>query len=197
MARALIFYLKRRTAVSLPGSRRNHAFAGLCVLTLLVQTFAFSATSQGLTGSIKGTVSATAADPSARPSLIPAARLSLVNRDIQGAAVKIVTDEAGNFAFLDLPAANYTLTAEADGLPVVKQDIRLTTGAALVVEIVLTATVTASVTVRQEEGLLGTAETTTSNTVRRAKAGGPSFARGELRKRIAANSRRGPRNGWR
>jgi hypothetical protein len=165
MARALIFYLKRRTAVSLT-SRRNHAFAGLCVLTLLVQAFAFSAMSQGLTGSIKGTVSATAADPSARPSLLPAARLSLVNRDIQGAAVKIVTDEAGNFAFLDLPAANYTLTAEADGLPVVKQDIRLTTGAALVVEIVLTATVTASVTVREEEGLLGTAETTTSNTVR-------------------------------
>jgi hypothetical protein len=130
-------------------------------LTPLRPTYA-----QGLTGSLKGTVSATAADPSARPSLIPAARLSLVNRDIQGAPVKIVTDEAGNFAFLDLPAANYTLTAEADGLPIVKQDIRLTTGAALVVEIVLTATVTASVTVRQEEGLLGTAETTTSNTVR-------------------------------
>jgi hypothetical protein len=121
---------------------------------------------QGVTGSIKGTVSATAADPSARPSLLPAARLSLRNQDTQGAAVKIVTDESGNFAFLDLPAANYTLTAEADGLPLVKQDIRLTNGATLVVEIVLTASVTASVTVRQEEGLLGTAETTTSNTVR-------------------------------
>jgi hypothetical protein len=128
-----------------------------------------SAHAQGLTGSIKGTVSATAADPSARPSLLPAARLSLRNRDIQGAAVKIVTDEAGNFAFLNLPAANYTLTAEADGLPVVTQEIHLTTGATLVVEIVLTATVTASVTVRQEEGLLGTAETTTSNTVRAQK----------------------------
>lgn len=138
----------------------------MCLLALLVQTFAFSATAQGLTGSIKGTVSATAADLTARPSLLSAARLSLQNRDIQGAAVKIITDEAGNFAFLDLPAANYTLTAEADGLPLVKQDIRLTTGAALVVEIVLTATVIASVTVRQEEGLLGTAETTTSNTVR-------------------------------
>ena len=137
-------------------------------LALLFHTLTLSRTThaQGLTGSIKGTVSATAADTSARPSLIPAARLSLVNRDIQGVAVKIVTDEAGNFAFLDLPAANYTLSAEADGLPVVKKDIRLTTGAALVVEIVLTATVTESVTVRQEEGMLGTAETTTSNTVR-------------------------------
>jgi hypothetical protein len=166
MAKALIFYAKRRTAVSLTGRQRRRAFARWCVLTLLVQTFALSAMSQGLTGSIKGTVSATAADPSARPALLPAARLTLVNRDIQGSAVKIVTDEAGNFAFLDLPAANYTLTAEADGLPVVKQDIRLTTGATLVVEIVLTATVTESVTVRQEEGMLGTAETTTSNTVR-------------------------------
>lgn len=137
-------------------------------LALVFPTLTLSRTThaQGLTGSIKGTVSATAADTSARPSLVPAARLSLVNRDIQGVAVKIITDEAGNFAFLDLPAANYTLTAEADGLPVVKKDIRLTTGAALVVEIVLTATVTESVTVRQEEGMLGTAETTTSNTVR-------------------------------
>jgi hypothetical protein len=149
-------------------SKRELIFIFVTSLALLFHALMLTRTThaQGLTGSIKGTVSATAADTSARPSLVPAARLSLVNRDIQGAPVKIVTDEAGNFAFLDLPAANYTLTAEADGLPVVKQDIRLTTGAALVVEIILTATVTESVTVRQEEGLLGTAETTTSNTVR-------------------------------
>jgi hypothetical protein len=149
-------------------SKRHVIFISVSAIALVVQALMLSLPihAQGLTGSIKGTVSATAADTSARPSLIPAARLSLVNRDIQGVAVKIVTDEAGHFAFLDLPAANYSLTAEADGLPVVTREIRLTTGAALVVEIILTATVTESVTVRQEEGMLGTAETTTSNTVR-------------------------------
>ena len=139
-------------------SKRHVIFISVSAVALVFQALMLSRPihAQGLTGSIKGTVSATAADTSARPSLIPAARLSLVNRDIQGAAVKIVTDEAGNFAFLDLPAANYTLTAEADGLPVVKQDIRLTTGAALVVEIVYCHG--HRLVCAAEEGMLGTAE---------------------------------------
>ena len=143
----------------------------VCLFALLISAIAFSplADAQGVTGSIKGTVSATAADPSARPLLVPGARLSLVNRDLQGPPVKTVTDGTGNFAFLDLPAANYTLTAEADGLPIVKQEIHLTTAATLVVDIVLTARLTESVTVRQEEGLLSTSDTTTSNTVRAEK----------------------------
>ena len=135
---------------------------------LLVQVTALAGplNAQGVTGSIKGTVSATAGDPSARPELLAGARLSLVNKDLKGEPLKTVTDATGNFAFLDLPAASYTLTAEADGLPGVTHEIRLTTGAALVVEVVLTATVTESVTVRSEEGLLSTSETTTSNIVR-------------------------------
>src|SRR5438132_842550 len=143
--------------------------SGCAFVLLLIASWCGIAKAQGLSGSIKGTVSANAADPSARPSLLSGARLSLVNRDIQGTPVKAVTDDAGNFAFLDLPAANYTLTAEADGLPSVKREIHLTTGATLVVDIILTASLTESVTVRQEEGLLSTAETTTSNTVRAEK----------------------------
>src|SRR5205807_8609686 len=121
---------------------------------------------QGLTGSIKGTVSATAGDAAARPELLPGARLTLINRDLPGKTLATVTDETGNFAFLELPAATYVLTAEADGLPRATREIRLTTGANLVVEIVMTATVTESVTVKEEEGLLSTGETATSNTVR-------------------------------
>ncbi len=150
-------------------SRRYRMFVGLCVLVLVGITPWQILRAQGLTGSIKGTVSAASADPSARAYLVPGARLTLVNRDVQGAPVKTVTDETGNFAFLDLPSANYVLAAEADGLPGAKQEIHLTTGATLVVEIVLTATVTESVTVHQEEGLLSTSETTTSNTVRAEK----------------------------
>jgi len=93
----------------------------------------------------------------------------LVNRDLPGTAFKTVSDETGNFLFRDLPAAVYTATAEANGLPRVTSEIRLTAGATLFVEIVLTANVTESVTVRDEEGQLSTGETTTSNTVRAEK----------------------------
>ena len=141
----------------------------LCALALASQALSRTTHTQGVTGSIKGTVSATAGDASARPELLPGARLTLTNRELPGAALKTVTDETGNFAFLDLPSANYTLTAEANGLPTVTRDIRLTTGATLAVEIVLTASVNESVTVREEEGLLSNSETTTSNTIRAAK----------------------------
>ena len=124
---------------------------------------------QGLTGAIKGTVSATAGDPSARPQLLPGALVMLVNPALPGTALKTVTDETGNFIFRDLPAAVYTATAEANGLPRVTSEIHLTAGATLVVEFVLTAKVTESVTVRDEEGQLSTGESTTSNTLRAAK----------------------------
>src|SRR6185503_18410099 len=105
----------------------------LCTLVLAFQVLSRTTHTQGVTGSIKGTVSATAGDVSARPELLPGARLTLINRELPGAALKTVTDETGNFAFLDLPSANYLLTAEANGLPTVTRDIRLTTGAALTV----------------------------------------------------------------
>lgn len=117
-------------------------------------------------GSIKGTVSATTSDVNARPTLLAGARLTLVNRDLPGNPVKSVTDEAGNFIFNDLPAGTYLLSAEADGFPVVTREINLASGATLNVEILLTATVSETVTVREEEGLLSQGETTTTNTVR-------------------------------
>jgi hypothetical protein len=146
-------------------------FALLFVLALLFQTLGASRSvyAQGVTGTIKGTVSATAGDPSARPELLPGASVILANRDLPGPAFKTVTDETGNFIFRDLPAAVYTATAEANGLPRVTSEIHLTAGATLLVEIVLTAKVTESVTVRDEEGQLSTGETTTSNTVRAEK----------------------------
>jgi len=141
----------------------------LCALALVFQVLSRRTPAQGVTSSIKGTVSATAGDASARPELLPGARLTLINRDLPGTAFRTITDETGNFAFLDLPSANYTLTAEANDLPSVTRDIRLTTGATLAVEIILTVSVNASVTVSEEEGLLSTAETTTSNTIRGQK----------------------------
>ena len=144
---------------------------GICALVLFLSAVGLDprTQAQGLTGSIKGTVSATAGDASARPELLPGARLTLVNKDLPTASFKTVTDDTGNFVFLDLPAGTYTLTAEANGLPNATREIRLTTGAALVVEIGLTVGVTESVTVREQEGLLSAGETTTSNSIRAEK----------------------------
>jgi hypothetical protein len=136
------------------------------MLFILLAALCVTARAQGITCSIKGTVTASTNDPAARPASIAGATLALINKDTGRAAVKAVTDEAGNFAYLDLPAGTYLLSAEANGLPAVTREIVLTTGATMIVEIVLTATVSESVTVREEEGLLSTGETTTSNTVR-------------------------------
>lgn len=152
-----------------PGKKamRYLAFIFCCALVFLIAADLVRA--QGLTGSIKGTVSATAGDPSARPELLPGANLILNNRDVPAASFKTVSDETGNFAFLALPAGNYTLTADAKGLSSVTREIHLNTGAALEVEIVLAATVSVSVTIRDEEGMLSAGESTTSNTIRAAK----------------------------
>lgn len=146
---------------------RDLTFILCCALWL--QATGYPVRAQGLTGSIKGTVSATAGDAAARPELLPGASLTLVNRDVPTATFKTVSDETGNFAFLELPAGAYTLTADANGLPRVTREIQLTTGATLVVEIILTATLSESVTIRGEEGLLSAGESTTSNTIRAVK----------------------------
>jgi hypothetical protein len=143
-------------------------FTLCCVAALLILT-ARPATATATppdVGSIKGTVSATTSDVNAHPALLAGARLTLVNRDLPGKSIKAVTDGAGNFIFSDLPAGTYLLSAEADGFPAVTREINLPAGAALDIEVVLTATVSETITVREEEGLLSQGETTTANTVR-------------------------------
>lgn len=117
-------------------------------------------------GSIKGVVRATTGASGTRPILLANSRLTLVNRDLPTQVFKTVTDETGSFAFADLPAAIYILKAEADGLPTATREISLSDGANLTVEIELTASLSESVIVRDEEGLLSTGETTTSNIIR-------------------------------
>ena len=157
----------------LPGSQIPSGFIkairSLTLVLLGLQAVVCAAHAQGLTGSIKGTVSATGGNSAARPELLPGASLTLVNRDVPTATFKSVSDETGNFVFLELPAATYILTAEAKGLTGVTREINLTTGANLIVEIILAPTVSESVTIREEEGLLSAGESTTSNTIRAAK----------------------------
>src|SRR5260370_26193637 len=94
------------------------------VLLAVIVFVKIQTNAQGLTASIKGTVSATAVDSSIRPELLPGASLTLVNRDLPAKKLTTVTDEAGNFAFLGLPAGTYTLTSEATGLPRATTPIR-------------------------------------------------------------------------
>src|ERR1051326_6481233 len=117
-------------------------------------------------GSIKGTVRATAGAANSPKTPVSGARLTLANRDLPNRLLKVATDEAGEFIFKDLPAATYVLTVEAPGLSPVTREIHLEDGANLTVEIELTATVAESITVSDEEGLVSTSETTTSNIVR-------------------------------
>ncbi len=128
-----------------------------------------SALAQQVTGRIKGTVTVTTGTAGATPSSLPGARLTLVNRDLPQQSFKAVADDGGNFIFNDLPAATFVLTVEADGLPKVSREINLPAGATLAVEIVMTASLSEIVTVREEEGLLSAGETATSNTVRAEK----------------------------
>src|SRR5882672_5777918 len=76
-------------------------------------------------GSIKGVVRATTAASGTRSIPLGNSRLTLINRNLPSQVFKTVTDDAGAFAFTDLPAAAYLLTAEADGLPTVTREIIL------------------------------------------------------------------------
>jgi len=164
-----VFFARRKQRACIVKSKRGLISIFFCALALQALGLSRPAQAQRVTGSIKGTVSATAGDASAQPELLGGASLTLVNRDLPSAVFKTITDETGNFVFLDLPAATYVLSAEAENLPRVTREIHLTTGATLVVEIVLTATLSASVTIKGEEGLLSTGETATSNTVHAEK----------------------------
>ncbi len=138
----------------------------LCTATFCLLVLVPSAMGQHLTGRIKGTVKVTSEATDVPPALLVGARLTLVNRDLPDQLFKVVTDDVGNFIFPDLPAATFVLTVEADGLATVKREISLPPGVGLTVEIVMKSTISETVTIREEEGLLSTAETTTSNTVR-------------------------------
>ena len=115
-------------------------------------------------GTLKGTVTAVAA--SGETAVIGGARLTLINKGAPDHPIKTISNEAGDFIFSNLPSGEYNLTIEADGLTTVTRDFTLTSGATLNLEINMSATVSESVTIRAEEGLLSTSETVTSNVVR-------------------------------
>ncbi|MEP6900367.1 MAG: carboxypeptidase regulatory-like domain-containing protein [Actinomycetota bacterium] len=134
-----------------------------CVILLLTSQQLIFAAGRADAGTIKGTVHAVAGGQS---TVIAGAKLTLINQATLNQPIKTVSNASGDFLFDNLPSGNYILTIEADGLAVVTKEIKLVSGASLTLEINLTATVNESVTIRDEEGLLSTSETATSNVVR-------------------------------
>jgi len=124
---------------------------------------------QSSTANLKGTVSASAGGPADRPERLPDATLTLTNRDLSTSTFKTSSDETGNFFFHDLPAGNYILTVEAGGFPRTTKELQLSAGSSIVVDVLLIPSVSESVTIRQEEGLLSAGDSVTSNTVRAEK----------------------------
>lgn len=121
----------------------------------------------GDAGSIKGTVRAVAVGAGISQSTpLAGATLSLVNKALSNRPLKTVSSASGDFIFNDLPFGDYNLTVEAAGLTTVTKEISIRSGASLTIDIDMSATVNESVTIRDEEGLLSTSETVTSNVVR-------------------------------
>ena len=151
-------------STSSPGRKSFYSIL-LCFAIFSLLVLPPSTLAQHLTGRIKGTVKVTTEATDALPAFLVGAKLTLVNRDLTEQLFKVVTDEVGNFIFTDLPAATFVLTVEADGLATVKREITLASGVGLTVDIVMKATISEAVTIREEEGLLSTAETATNNVV--------------------------------
>ncbi|MEZ5429501.1 MAG: TonB-dependent receptor [Pyrinomonadaceae bacterium] len=114
-------------------------------------------------GTVKGKVRATADGQSAA---ISGAKLILINKATPKQPFVILSNDAGEFIFTNLPVGNYTLTVEAAGFSDITREIKLTSGAILTLDIDLAIEIGETVSVRIEEGLLSTSETSTSNVIR-------------------------------
>ncbi len=114
-------------------------------------------------GTIKGTVRATS---EGKKAIIAGAKLSLTRKTAGAEPFRTVSSDSGDFVFKDLPAGNYVLLVETPGLAAATREIVLESGAILTLDIDLAVTVGETVTVRVEEGLLSTSETSTVNVIR-------------------------------
>src|SRR5260221_1206945 len=132
-------------------------------ITILVVASATSFAAAFEAGTIKGKVTATAGGKS---TFISGATLTLTRKAAANQQYKTVSNDAGEFVFTNLPASDYVLAVQAAGMSPVTREIKLDSGAILALDIDLTITVGETVTVRVEEGLLSTSETSTVNVIR-------------------------------
>ena len=132
-------------------------------IALLLNAATTSAVFSVDAGTIIGTVTASASGGSA---VVASANLTLTGTAAPDKPYRTVSNEAGEFIFANLPSGAYIFFIEAAGLSSVTREINLASGAVLTVDIDLAVTVGETVTVRVEEGLLSTSETSTVNVIR-------------------------------
>ena len=139
----------------------------ICLIVLFASTNVFASFSSTKInpGSIKGTVRAATGGTDKQSTLVSKARLKLTNPSLPKFILSVVSDDSGAFIFESVPAGKYVLTVEADSLPTITREITLASGEQLVLDIDLNVSLNESVTIRYEEGLLSTSDTTTSNVV--------------------------------
>ena len=152
------------------------------IIALLIIAANISAKFSADAGTIKGTVSATAGGKS---TFIAGAKLTLTNKAIPAQPFRAESNEAGEFVFGNLPSGDYILFIEAAGLSSVTREIKLDSGAVLTVDVDLAVTVGETVTVRVEEGLLSTSETSTVNVIRSETLNSEPFRNDNFQNAIA------------
>ncbi|NOT48163.1 MAG: TonB-dependent receptor [Acidobacteria bacterium] len=138
------------------------AFAFI-VLVLLINSINARAVRAQNAGTVKGVVRANSGGKSA---IVSGVKLTLAHAAAPDQAYKTVSNDAGEFVFRNIAAGNYLLTVEAVGMSTVTREFKLDSGAVLNLDIDMTVTVGETVTVRAEEGLLSTSETSTVNIIR-------------------------------
>ena len=111
---------------------RSRSHVAVCAIVLVLT--AVSAVAQVSTGEVSGRVT------SSRDSQ----PLGLVQVDLVGSPLSVVTDSAGAFRIPNVPAGTYTLRASVVGFRVIEQVFTLAAGEAKTFEVVLTpSTITA------------------------------------------------------
>ncbi len=115
---------------------------------------------------IKGNVTAQVNGANADSVGVPNAVLTLTAVNNASLVYTSKTDDTGAFIFENIPSGKYILMVESVGLPKATREIIVESGAVLSIDVDLTVEVSEQVTVRYEEGLLSTSETTTSNVIR-------------------------------
>lgn len=130
---------------------------GVCI------TPASSPYGPGNPGTVKGTVTARAAGGQQTP--VADAKVTLTAAGKTDPAYTVRTDQTGEFIIENVPIGNYTLRVDADNLPAATQTVTLGSGSVIAIDINLSLELSEQVTIRDEEGLISTEETTTSNIV--------------------------------
>ena len=139
------------TAFSLRQSAR------FCFVTILLIAAAVCLWSQTETGQITGTVT----DPTG--AVVPKANVTVTNV-ANGTQRTATSSDAGDFVVPDLLAGNYSVTVQASGFSTYKQDINLTVGAKLGIDVKLQVGNTGTVVQVSEQAIRVNTETQTLST---------------------------------